>query len=354
MRIAELTTPFLRFIPKGESPEHAYFTLDGGKLIYSGTRAFCVLEPFLPGVSATLTYKDIQSVSMLDSPQVTRDGHELTFKDSKTNWKIYAAVPTPGTFQLLELPQSLTFSKVSDSFRRALTLCGMKAGDISVDAYNYNGKGYIAAISQSIAMSLSSDDTTTELNISTMGDIISAAIAMNSEVATQKNMMYFKTTLKGGETITSAVKFNNAHVMDKAKELIYKLHNGDLETDLIVSAEIPYDELRETVGIIERMDNPTSMVMEIGSNAAKVTVAEMHGREFTRTMQAATSTNAITFQSRLLNSKVLQFLSGASTTKTSDLAIRINVMPKSRYLVLRPVVSGKIMNDCAVMTRVQL
>lgn len=354
MKLAELTNPFFRLIPKEEWSESNSYIISGSRLIYNGVRVSSTVEPFISGVDAIVSYKDLRSISILDSPTAARADSKLTLWDDKTTWTIFAPSPTD-TPKPVVPPDSVTLTPIPRLLTRARSLFAMKIGDMSTDAFTYNDRTYVAAISQHIALSIASDENLgINMNLSKNGEVFDALVALSAKIGFDNNMLYAKATLKDTHTITLAMKLTKASQIHAAQQMIENVHSGALETGVIVPCEVQYDDLRELIGIVGQMESPTEMVLEVGAGTLKVTVNEMFGKSFTRAMSAKTSSNKITARIGVLSTRVLGFLLDASGQKAKDLSILFNIMPGTRFTVIRPVANNTVMQDVAVLLKAKI
>lgn len=355
MRVAELLATFFSLIPKGESPESAYYTLSDGVLMYNGVRASCVASPVLKGANGVFTFRDLSAISILDSPRLHRDAEKVIFQDAKTTWTIAAREPSENVTPLT-IPDEVKLETIPPFIRRARSLFTMKSGDTSVDAFTVGDQSFVAASSQRILLSVSSDQKFDgEFHISETGEVFDAIAKLDGKIGFDRNQIYVKATQTIGDTLLelkSSMKFSKPRTVVQAKEFTRRVHSGELEQGLIVTFEAPYDEIRELTGVIGKMESPTEMEVSVEDNAVRFHVSELYGRSLSRIIKANT-TNKIRIRMDVINNRLLQFFTTATTTKTSELLLRFNIMPETRFLVIRPVVKTHLHTDVVATMRVR-
>jgi len=353
MNLAAKISRFLRYIPKEESPEVAFYVIHDNKLHYSGTKTICTLDGFIPDISAVVTYRDLMSISTLQDPVAERDGAAITVKDKTTSWTIYATEPKPEMIHTQQHP-STNYQKMSPAIAKARALFGFRRPDMQLDALNINGIGYVAAVSPSLVLSLvDKNETISEINISGSSNVIESIVTNNADVQFDSKNMYIRDNV-GNSTIYVTTKYAQSRVMDKVKVFIEKVHNGGFEVGTIVTCDVPYDELRNFAGLVEKMESPTETTAEVADNELIMSVSEMHGRALRKSVSAKTSVNKITFRTGVIATKILQFLLSASDGKPQNTDIRITVMPETGFCILNPVVDSKRIAEVASITRVHI
>jgi hypothetical protein len=354
MKLQIPITTFMKFIPKQESVERAYFSISNGSLTYAGIRSYATLSNFLPGSpDMVLGYRDLLNLSYLekDTTTIEQKDSKIIASDGRTTLEFFAFEPKVIPNKPFTIVPDLT---IPESIRIGRSILSMRQkGSISA-MYTDETSTYVSAISRSIVYSIREHNVfPVELDLSQFPEILEAIVSSKTaKVGFEKTTMVVRDFVEDMELLAS-VKFSQPRIMDKVRSTVKSFHTREQEKGIIVSAIVSSQAIRQFTSIVDKLESPTGTKIEFVDNAIILSANEMHGRSVKQKIDAKVSDNKITITTVIpISNAIINFIETSIAhlkQQRSSTELCFTVLPEIQRLLIRPIVNDVVDPDKLVV-----